>query len=252
MLTKLLQSISATAAILLTTAISSASPLLSESGLQISLEFPPAPERQGAQSSAGGGTRSGEGSIVGAESRSAAAICSQGDTPLTALIPEETEAQKTISPRPQLFLYVPQTSAEMIEFQLFDQEGNDVYIDTVKLSKTPGILQISLPEDVALEVGQTYNWNVFVSCDSEDPTAVESIQGEIERVAVSEDLKTQIEATSEPLKQAELYAQQRIWQDTLMLMVSLKESNPAAWEQLLTSVGLEAIATVPIVPMTEN
>jgi hypothetical protein len=251
MLIKLLQSISATAAILLTTAISSASPILSESALQISLEFPPAPTRQGAESSAGGGTR-GDGNIGVVESRSAKTVCSQGEIPLTALIPVDTEAQKTISPRPQLFLYVPQTSAEMIEFQLFDGAGNDVYIDTVKLSKTPGILQISLPKEVTLEVGQTYNWNVYISCNSEDPTAVESIQGEIERVALSEDIKTQIEAADEPLKQAELFAQQRIWSDTLMLMVSLKESNPTEWEQLLTSIGLEAIATVPIVPVMEN
>ena len=251
MLMKLLQSISAAAAVLLATTISSASPLFSASTLQISLEFPPAPERQGAQSSAAGGTR-GEGNIGVIEQRRAIAICSQGDIPVTALIPEETEAQKTISSRPEWFVYIPQTSAKTIEFQLVNEDQDDVYIETLALSETPGILKISLPEDVALEEGKTYSWIMEVSCNSEETKGVEVIQGEIERVGLSEDIQTQIEAASEPLKQAEIYAQQRIWQDTLMLMVSLKESNPAAWEQLLESVGLEAIATAPIVPIMDN
>jgi hypothetical protein len=239
MLIKSLQSIGATAVILLATTVSSASPLLSESAIQMSLEFPPVPNRQSAESSAGGGTRSGDAEVANA--------CSQGETPLTALTPKETEVQKTISERPDFFLFVPQTSAQTAEFQLLDAVGNDVYVDTLELPGTSGILQISLPESVTLEEGQTYKWSMDISCDPNDPTVFESVQGQIERIALSEDLKTKIAATNEPLKQAELYAQQRIWQDTLMLMVELRESNPTEWEQLLQSVGLEAIATVPMI-----
>jgi hypothetical protein len=239
MLIKSLQSIGATAAILLATTVSSASPLLSESAIQMSLEFPPAPNRQSAQSSAGGGTRSGNPEI--------AKVCSQGDTPLMALMPKDIEVQKTISPRPDFFLFVPQTAAKTFEFILTDITGDDVYVDTLALPETSGILQISLPENVSLEVGQTYRWNITISCDPDNPSAFESIQGDIERIELNDDLKTQIEATHEPLKKAELYAQQRIWQDTLMLMVGLRESNPAEWEQFLQSVGLEAIATAPMI-----
>jgi hypothetical protein len=247
MLIKSLQSIGATAAILLATTVSSASPLGSESAIQMSLEFPPAPNRQGAQSSAGGGTRSGQVEV--------ATACSQGETPLTALTPKDTDIQKTISPRPDFYLFVPPTSAETFEFILTDATGGDVYVNTLELPKTSGILQISLPESVTLEEGQTYDWQVVMSCDPNDASNIESVKGQIERIALSEDLKTQIEATDEPLKQAELYAQQYLWQDTLMLMVELRESNPAEWEQLLQSVGLEAIAkarftnaTVPMIP----
>ncbi len=236
MLIKLLQPIGTTAAIVLAATASLASPLLSESTLQISLEFPPAPERQGAQSSVGGGTRGQD-----------REVCSQGETPLTALVPKDTEVQKTISHRPDFFLFIPQTSAKTAEFQLLDEVGNDVYIDSLELPKTSGIVQISLPESVMLEVGQTYNWQVVISCDSDNPAVVESVQGEIERIALSDELKTQIEATDEPLKQAELFAQQRIWQDTLMLMVELRDSNPTEWQQLLQSVGLETLATVPMI-----
>ncbi|MGB3532383.1 MAG: DUF928 domain-containing protein [Microcoleaceae cyanobacterium] len=244
---KLLQAIGTTAAVLLTTTVTSAGPYLSQSTLQLSLEFPPAPEREGAQSSAGGGTRSGDGDTGVSVGRSARAVCSQGETPLTVLMPKEPEIQKTISVRPQWFLYVPQTSATTAEFLLLDDNGDDVHIDTLELSETPGIVQISLPEDVALEVGKIYIWQVIMNCGEENPSAYEAIQGEIERIALSDDLKTQIEATNDPLKQAELYAQQRIWPDTLMLMMPLRESNPTEWEQLLQSVELEAIASVPVI-----
>lgn len=246
MLIKSLQKIGTIAAILSVATVSSASPLLSESALQISLEFPPAPNRPGANSSAGGGTR-GSDTAFTASGRSAKTVCSQGELPLTALTPKDTEIEKTVSARPDFFLYIPDTSAKTAEFLVLDALGDDVYADTLELPETPGILQVSLPDSVTLEVGQTYSWEMVMNCDSDNPIAIESVYGDIERTELSDDLKTQIEATDEPLKQAELYAQQRIWQDTLMLMAELRESNQAEWEQLLKSVGLEGISAVPLI-----
>ncbi|MEB3280719.1 MAG: DUF928 domain-containing protein [Lyngbya sp.] len=207
--------------------------------MQISLEFPPAPTRGGAEASAGGGTRGND------EEKK---ICTKGKIPLTALIPDEIEAE-TVSANPDLFVFVPENTAKQGQFSMVDEAGNDVYIETFDLPNTPEIVQISLPETVSLEVGQTYNWQFIVLCSPDDPKKVEFVEGKIKRTELSEDLKTKIEAAEEPLEQAKLYAQERIWQDTLMILAKLRESHTAEWEQLLKSVGLDAmIASVPLEP----
>ena len=239
MLIKLLQKTALVTGILSTATVSLAHPLLSSSGLQISLEFPPPPDRPGLESSAGGGTRSG--------SEGLASGCTQGEIPLTALAPVGSEAETTVSARPDFFLYIPATTATAAEFVLIDQMGNDVYTNDLEIPNAPGILQVALPDNITLEEGETYTWQMAVICDPNNPSGDEYVEGKIERIPLSDELKTQVEATNEPLKQAELYAQQRIWQDTLMLMAQVRDSNPTAWTQLLESVGLEAIASVPVI-----
>ncbi|WP_413162998.1 DUF928 domain-containing protein [Capilliphycus salinus ALCB114379] len=206
--------------------------------MQISLEFPPAPTRAGAQDSAGGGTRGNDDG----------SICTKGEIPLTALIPNETETE-TVSPHPDLFVFVPENTAQQGQFTMVDEAGNDVYIETFDLPEKAGIVQISLPETVSLEVGQTYEWIFTLLCSTSDPNKVEFVKGKIKRTELSEDLKTKIEAAKEPLEQAKLYAQERIWQDTLMIVAQLRESHSAELQQLLESVGLNGmIASLPLTP----
>ncbi|EAW35375.1 DUF928 domain-containing protein [Lyngbya sp. PCC 8106] len=208
--------------------------------MQISLEFPPAPSGEGAQSSAGGGTRGND-----EEDK----ICTKGEIPLTALIPDEIEAEITVSANPDLFVFVPENTAKQGQFIMVDEDGNEVYLNTFDLPNEAGIVQVSLPDTVTLEVGQTYTWQFVVLCNASDPGKVEFVEGKIKRTELSEDLKTQIEAATEPLEQAKLYAQERIWQDTLMILAQLRQSHRTEWEQFLKSVGLDAvIASVPLTP----
>lgn len=208
--------------------------------MQISLEFPPAPTRSGAQSSAGGGTRGND---------EEGKICTKGEIPLTALRPLESETEVTISAHPDLFIFVPENTAKQGQFIMVSEAGDDVYSETFDLPNQAEIVQVSLPETVSLEVGKTYQWQFIVLCSSNDSSKVEFVEGKITRTELSQDLKTKIEAASEPLEQAQLYAKERIWQDTLMILAKLRQSNQAEWEQLLKSVGLDAIiASAPLTP----
>ena len=208
--------------------------------MQISLEFPPAPSGEGARSSAGGGTRGNDDEDK---------ICTTGDIPLTALIPNEIDAETTVSANPDLFVFVPENTAKQGQFIMVDEDGKEVYLNTFDIPNEAGIVQVSLPETVTLEVGQTYKWQFVVLCSADNPNQVEFVEGKIKRTELSEDLKTQIEAATEPLEQAKLYAQERIWQDTLMILAKLRESHTTEWEQFLKSVGLDAvIASVPLTP----
>lgn len=206
--------------------------------MQISLEFPPAPSGPGATSSSGGATRGDENTV-----------CTAGEIPVTALNPNPSDTEITVSASPDLFVFVPENTAKEGQFIMVNEEGEEVYLETFNLPKEAGIVQVSLPETVELEVGQTYEWIFSLLCNPDDPSKVEFVQGKIKRTELSEDLKTKIEAAREPLEQAKLYAQERIWQDTLMILAQLRESHSTEWEQFLQSVGLDAtIASVPLTP----
>jgi hypothetical protein len=71
------------------------------------------------------------------------------------------------------------------------------------------------------------------------------VEGWIQRTELSSELKAKIEQVT-PLEQAKLYATARVWLDTLMLASQLRSSQPAEWEELLKSVGLNEIAQAKV------
>ena len=163
-------------------------------------------------------------------------------------MPTRNNIGKTAAAKPTFFVYVPKTTAAEAEFLVVDSEGNDVYENTFELHNTAGIVKLSLPKTAPdLEIGKEYEWQFAIVCDPEDREADEFIQGEIQRTALSQDLKTKIDQ-AEPLDRAKLYAGERIWNDTLAILAELRSSNEKEWKELLKSVGLEAIASAPLTP----
>jgi len=67
---------------------------------------------------------------------------------LVALMPE-TNFGLTIAERPTFWFYVPYQGNELeAEFLLEDNEGNKIDSKIVALNNTPGIVKVSLPENV--------------------------------------------------------------------------------------------------------
>lgn len=201
--------------------------------VQISLEFPPAPNRGKPESTAGGGTRGG--------------TCMVGKTKLMALVPDKKTS--TVSASPTFYVYIPETQVKKGDFVLVDKEGNDVYATTIELPTQPSIVQIDLPRTIALGVNQEYTWQFSITCIVNDKGIEQEVANYVEvkinRTELDPTLQTKIEQTKDPLEKAKLYASQQIWQDTLMIMAQLRASKQAEWSQLLTSVGLGDLATVP-------
>ncbi len=79
------------------------------------------------------------------------------------------------------------------------------------------------------------------------------MRGDIRRIEPSPELKTQLEKVT-PLERAALYGKAGIWFDTVGTLAELKRAQPEdailadVWKQLLGSVGLEAVATKPLLP----
>jgi hypothetical protein len=191
--------------------------------------------------------------------------------PLTGLMPRNPLTNRpvnqtlTVAANPTFFVYVPETttlSAENLvfaEFSVSDDQDNEVYQTTLRLPtvpssdvpsssvSTPGIVKLSLPANVSLKTGKNYHWVFQLYCGKANADRVfgRYVEGWIQRTELSSDLKTKIEQAT-PLEQAQLYAKARIWSETLMLAAQLRSSQPAEWEKLLKSVGLNEIAQVPL------
>lgn len=222
-------------------------PLKAQS-IQVSLTFPPAAERGAPARTAGGGQRDNQ-----------HAECNNPNSPLTALTPINNVV-KTVAANPTLFVYVPKTEAKTSIFEVFDPQGNAVYSTTLALHSTPGVIKLKIPATVSLESGKNYQWQFTLNCDPRDPTDKnydptykEYVEGLIERTELSSEQKTLLAQTTEPLKQAEVYADAQIWQETVNLLAHLRHERPQdskvsdAWKELLKSVQLDAIAAEPLV-----
>ena len=71
------------------------------------------------------------------------------------------------------------------------------------------------------------------------------VQAKIRRTDVTPTLQINLNQSKSVLEKAKIYAQENIWQDTLMIAAQLRNSSPKEWQELLTSVGLEKINSVP-------
>ncbi|VXD18968.1 conserved exported hypothetical protein [Planktothrix serta PCC 8927] len=219
------------------------------SPMQISLEFPPAPKGEGPVSTAGGGTRSPE--------------CKISDIPMTALVPSKNTS--TVSANPTFFVYIPeitfpQSGVALGEFVLVNNRGKDVYLTTIQLPLDGSIVQIALPKTVALEVGKQYKWLFSMKCQSSNPNStdsnnleslpnVASLEVYIQRNKLTPTLERELEKTQDPLKKAEIYVRENLWQDTLMIMAQLRDSQQEEWKSLLNSIKIEeSIIEAPFAP----
>ncbi|MGL4498305.1 MAG: DUF928 domain-containing protein [Planktothrix sp.] len=207
--------------------------------MQISLQFPPAPKGDGPVSTAGGGTRGGD--------TLSASQCGIGNTKMTALVPSQKTL--TVSAHPTFFIYVPESKAKTGEFVLINQQGKDVYNTVVQLPVKPSIVQIQLPKTVALETGSQYKWIFSITCETDGQEFIDSLKVSIQRNELNVSLKNALEKAKTPLKKAEIYARENLWQDTLMIMAQMRNSQPELWKELLTSIKInQQITEAPFAP----
>jgi hypothetical protein len=173
---------------------------------------------------------------------------------LTALVPK-TNLGLTIAERPTFWFYVPYASNSILslEFSLLEQ-GKAIYNQTFPLTGTPGIVSIRLPETVPpLAVEELYTWRFKVQANCQDGTTkYEEVDGKVKRVALSPQLKDELEKAT-PSERTALYAENGLWFDTLTTLIELRRTKPkdkelqTDWIDLLRVGTLEELMTKPIV-----
>jgi Domain of Unknown Function (DUF928) len=173
---------------------------------------------------------------------------------LTALVPKN-KVGLTISDYPTFFFYLPETEAQLAEFILKDQRGNQIYQQTLTVSNLSGAIDISIPANKnvpPLEVGKSYGWEFRVICNAEDRSTDMIEKGTVRRVELSADIRSKLE-NADARQKTFIYAENGIWQDALSNLAAARRANPndavlkADWESLLDSVTLGKIAKEPIV-----
>jgi len=156
-----------------------------------------------------------------------------------------TQESVTISANPTFFVYIPKSQAEKGDFVLVDGKGKDVYVSTIDLPNQSSIISIPIPKTVSLAVGQAYQWQFSINCSIENEEVSNYVKAKIKRTALTPSFKRSLNQAKSDLEKAKVYAQANIWQDTLMMAAQLRDSSPKEWQELLTSVGLEKINSVP-------
>ncbi|MGK7954934.1 MAG: DUF928 domain-containing protein [Crocosphaera sp.] len=202
----------------------------------VSINFPDTGNRGAPKKSAGGGTRGDDQTCFSNE---------DNEPPLVALMPNRENKAKTATDTPTFYGYIPTTTATQGEFVLVDEDNKEVYYTAFSLPTTPGIMTLEIPETVNLQPGN-YTWSLMVICDSRYRNRDKYVEGSLEYIAPKQDLENQIK-DKPSLEKAEVYANESLWFETLDTVAKIKEENPQEWEQLLTSVGLEILAEVPMI-----
>jgi hypothetical protein len=177
---------------------------------------------------------------------------------LTALMPD-TNFGKTIAEYPTFFWYIPDVQPEAAEFVLLDENDNELYRTSFRVTGDSGVISLSLPENAGmppLEVGKDYHWYFSLVCDEIDRSGDAYTEGWIQRVAPDAALVARLETAAASDRPA-IYAAAGIWHDALTSLADLRRAHPQnssfvrGWRTLLNSVELANVADQPFVPCCE-
>jgi hypothetical protein len=156
----------------------------------------------------------------------------------------------TIADRPSILVYVPKNPAKTAEFVIEDDTLKRLVTITLDISKAPGIYQLTpAPTDPPLEVGKSYQWAFTIICNNslKDPI----IYGKIRRIQPDPALVKQLENSS-LADRIVLYQNADLWYDALTAWANLQRTQSnipgtqPPGQELLKSIGLEALKTVPL------
>lgn len=171
----------------------------------------------------------------------------------------------TASAYPTFFWYMPRNNAAALEFALSDSNNQEVYSSKFVLTQNkdnafaPGIIGLQLPNfpnlsplEITKKETEKYHWQLAIHCERQNLFSGVSIDGTIQRVALDPNLASKLQ-TATLQERVALYAENRLWYDTVAALAELRRQNPndsslvEAWKKLLDSVNLGAIRDVPIV-----
>lgn len=180
----------------------------------------------------------------------------QSQRRIIALIPA-TDTELTTEAHPTVFVYIPNSTAQKAEFSLWDENDNGLYQTTISLPNQSGIVSFKLPEDAPpLAVDKRYKWSIAAICDPNQRSRDVVVEGWIKRTQLNSALTQQLTSV-DPLQQAKLYAQNKVWYEALATLAQLRRSRPSdssiavEWQQLLQSVGLKDVVQAPLVNCCE-
>ena len=163
-----------------------------------------------------------------------------------------TQTGLTVAERPTFLAYIPETAAKELFFSLVDDNNQNHYQTKIALNGKSGIVSFQLPETApALETGKNYKWTFIIIGEQGLRPDSPGVQGSIRRVQPNSALASQLDHKA-LVERAALYGKNGIWYDTVANLAEARRSQPndpnlaVTWQKLLNSVGLQDIATQPL------
>ncbi len=175
--------------------------------------------------------------------------CISPEDSLSALMPASNYGL-TIEGYPSFFFYLPEISAQVVEFALYNETTMElVYEGRFTPQGEAGIVSVTLPNNgfqKALEVGQSYFWGFSVVCNVDDPSSSIVVEGTLRRIEPSASLSAALD-TATPETLPSILAEAGIWHDALTTSAPLAaNANGEAWKALLEAVDLGDLTTTPL------
>jgi hypothetical protein len=160
----------------------------------------------------------------------------------------------TVSERPTFFLYVPDSTAKTLEFNIFAVgETENLYEGKLPMPKESGIISFTLPENAPpLKINQTYQWSISMICNNEDFSANPRVSSWVERIEADSSLLKNLER-SNSRNLAAIYGEAGIWNEGLNAIAKQRCIEPnnllvrMKWRQFLESAGLNEMISKKLI-----
>ncbi|QLE55956.1 DUF928 domain-containing protein [Nostoc sp. TCL26-01] len=179
-------------------------------------------------------------------------VAAGGSAALVALLPESFFGT-TVLAHPTILVNLPASNAEEAVFSLKDETGNTQHQMTIPVKGKTGVIAIKYPADApALAVGKNYHWFLALKVDGTLNPSTPYVDGWIQRIQPDAEL-AKVMQQEDAFNQATAFGQKGVWYDCVATLAALYTAQPnnatiiKQWEELLSSVSLKDIATVPLV-----
>ena len=204
------------------------------------VSFIPPPHAPAPQRTASGASRDGE--IWYRESEGMALLEGAWQAATMVAVTPANAYGLTVSPRPTVMAYVPQSTAHTAVFSLKDDTHTVVYRRTVPLDRGGGILKVNLPDDApALVPGNYYHWFITLQSESYITPGSPYVDGWVKWIEPTAAISHAM-ADQDGLAKARMLAESGIWYDAAAQLASLQtQEHRGNWTEFLRSVGLDAL-----------
>ncbi|AFY34688.1 DUF928 domain-containing protein [Calothrix sp. PCC 7507] len=207
--------------------------------------FTPPPGKGTPRQATGGASR------VGTYYLNPSTISATEAAALIALLPENFYGT-TVSERPTILVYLPESNAQEALFSLKDEVGNMQYQMKIPVAEKTGVIAIKLPANApALAIGKNYQWFLALKVDGTLSPSTPYVDGWVQRIQPSAELATAMQ-DQDVLKQAIAFGKNGVWYDCVATLAAAYTAEPSnanlrkQWEELLSSASLKEIVTATL------
>lgn len=186
--------------------------------------------------------------------------CSGGNMPLTVLASRKYVG-RTISRHPTLAWFVPRDSASKpIEFTIYEwvPDGKPKEVRKISLQSSPGVMKLSpfFKNELGLQPGKEYLWQVVVHCDQDNPSGDLVSEASLEVVGMPPTtVQSKLNKAINSVEKANIYARAGLWYNALDEALKLAEASRLGevGSTLVNDLAKsEALNTTPELPPKER